>query len=316
MKKFFPTYLMIKTHKVTGLKYFCKTTKKDPYKYKGSGNYWLNHLKIHGRDVDTEIIGYFTDSEECLRVALEFSEKHNVVTALGSDGKKIWANEKPENGHDGGKTYEGPRSKEVIDKAANGVREFWKNATEEDRLRAKINGKINGAKSKKRVAGEWNQTSESKEKIRKIRTGSSRSVVSVEKGKKSNTGKKRVGDSLKNIQNGIKKYHDDIKKLPESEQIELFKIRSQRAKKTKEDHPVSKETIDKIKKARSKQENVFNVGESLKTKIIVVDKNGDRSVIDKIVYEAQTGNKEDWEYVFHRTKIAQRRINMKDSVKK
>lgn len=104
--------------------------------------------------------------------------------------------------------------------------------------------------------------------------------------------------------------------MPESEQIELFKIRSQRAKKTKEDHPVSKETIDKIKKARSKQENVFNVGESLKTKIIVVDKNGDRSVIDKIVYEAQTGNKEDWEYVFHRTKIAQRRINMKDSVKK
>ena len=35
-----PTYLYVKQHNKTGLKYFGKTTKKDPLKYKGSGLYW------------------------------------------------------------------------------------------------------------------------------------------------------------------------------------------------------------------------------------------------------------------------------------
>ena len=34
-----PTYLYIKQHSVTKLKYFGKTTKKDPVKYLGSGIY-------------------------------------------------------------------------------------------------------------------------------------------------------------------------------------------------------------------------------------------------------------------------------------
>lgn len=46
MKKFLPTTLYIKTHNKTGLKYFGKTTSNDPYKYKGSGSYWLDHLKV------------------------------------------------------------------------------------------------------------------------------------------------------------------------------------------------------------------------------------------------------------------------------
>ncbi len=313
MKKFLPTYLMIKTHKVTGLKYFCKTTKKDPHGYKGSGNYWKKHLKIHGRDVETEVLGYFLDSFECMIFALEFSEKHNIVNELDAKGKKTWANEKPENGHDGGKTYEGPRSKEVVERVTEGVRKFWKNATEEDRERARTNGKINGAKSKKRVAGEWNQTEESKKKLKEIGTGRKRSSDSVERGKKSNTGKIRTGKPLLNIRNGIKKYHEDTKKLPEEERLNLSKLRSQRAIQAKQDHPPTEETIRKIRDARSKQENVFNVGASLKGRIIVVNKNGDRLIIDKSLYESQSGNKEEWEYVFHRTKIAKERVNMKVS---
>jgi hypothetical protein len=43
---FKPTFLYIKTHSVTGLKYFGKTT-KDPFRYKGSGVYWVRHLKVH-----------------------------------------------------------------------------------------------------------------------------------------------------------------------------------------------------------------------------------------------------------------------------
>ncbi len=48
-------YLYKKTHNITGLQYLGKTT-KDPYKYKGSGTRWLNHLNIHGFDITTEIL--------------------------------------------------------------------------------------------------------------------------------------------------------------------------------------------------------------------------------------------------------------------
>ena len=59
-KTFKPTYLYIKTHKTTGLKYFGKTaSSKDSYS--GSGKYWLRHLAKHGDNIDTEIIGYFED---------------------------------------------------------------------------------------------------------------------------------------------------------------------------------------------------------------------------------------------------------------
>ena len=37
---FVPTWLYIKQHNITKLKYFGKTVRKDPIKYKGSGTYW------------------------------------------------------------------------------------------------------------------------------------------------------------------------------------------------------------------------------------------------------------------------------------
>lgn len=85
-KIFKPTYLYIKTHNVTGLKYFGKTSEKDPVKYKGSGTRWLNHIKVHGYDVTTEIVGYYVDEEECRKVALDFSVKNNIAES------KEWAN--------------------------------------------------------------------------------------------------------------------------------------------------------------------------------------------------------------------------------
>lgn len=86
MTKFKPTYLYIKTHNVTGLKYFGKTVSKDPYSYKGSGVYWRRHIKNHGYDVTTEILGFYTDRDECLKAALDFSIKNNIVES------KEWAN--------------------------------------------------------------------------------------------------------------------------------------------------------------------------------------------------------------------------------
>lgn len=85
-----PTYLYVKTHNVTGLKYFGKTISNDPHKYKGSGIRWLNHIRKHGYDVSTEIVGLFTDFHWCLLYALEFSELHNIVAS------NDWANLKTE----------------------------------------------------------------------------------------------------------------------------------------------------------------------------------------------------------------------------
>ena len=101
--------LYIKTQNQTGLKYFGKTTKKDPNKYKGSGKYWLNHLKKHGNDVHTEILGVFESIEECKKIAIKFSTENNIVES------KSWANLRMENGIDGapiGNTF----SQESIEK--------------------------------------------------------------------------------------------------------------------------------------------------------------------------------------------------------
>jgi len=88
-------YLYVKTHNKTGLKYFGKTTRKDPFKYKGSGVYWKKHLKKHGNDFTTEILGLFDNEILCSSFAIEFSIKNNIANS------EEWANLKEENGLDG-----------------------------------------------------------------------------------------------------------------------------------------------------------------------------------------------------------------------
>lgn len=87
-------HLYIKTHNTTGLKYFGKTT-RDPYSYSGSGKYWKKHLKKHGDNVTTEIVGSFPSKEECESFALQFSIENNIIES----GQ--WANLINENGLDG-----------------------------------------------------------------------------------------------------------------------------------------------------------------------------------------------------------------------
>lgn len=89
---FKPTFLYIKTHNKTGLKYFGKTISSDPFKYRGSGTYWTAHLKKYGNDVTTEIIGLFIDKDFCEAVAVEFSKLNDVVRSTE------WANLCIENG--------------------------------------------------------------------------------------------------------------------------------------------------------------------------------------------------------------------------
>lgn len=98
-------YLMVKTHNITGLKYLCKTKRKDPHKYKGSGDYWTFHIKKHGYDVTTEILKECQDNQEIKHWGLYYSDLWNVVYARDDNGRKLWANLKPESG-DGGAVAE------------------------------------------------------------------------------------------------------------------------------------------------------------------------------------------------------------------
>lgn len=79
-------YLYVKTHNITGLKYFGKTETKDPVKYLGSGKYWLRHLKKYGTDISTEIVASFENREEASIWAVSFSHENDIIES------PAWAN--------------------------------------------------------------------------------------------------------------------------------------------------------------------------------------------------------------------------------
>lgn len=79
-------YLYVKTHNKTGLKYFGKTERNDPYSYLGSGKHWRRHLRKYGNDIHTEILNVYTDKEKCRVDAINFSIQNNIVES------KEWAN--------------------------------------------------------------------------------------------------------------------------------------------------------------------------------------------------------------------------------
>jgi len=94
---FKPTYLYIKRHSVTGLKYFGKTTRKNVKSYKGSGKYWKRHIKYHGlKFVETLWFQLFDNENELTEFALKFSKENNIIES------EYWANLINEDGKKGG----------------------------------------------------------------------------------------------------------------------------------------------------------------------------------------------------------------------
>ena len=92
----YPTALLVKTHNLTGKKYFCKTTKIDKLDtYTGSGLAWKSHLKQFGKDISTGVVGVYYDSQRCLEAALNYSKEWNIVES------DRWLNLIDENGLDG-----------------------------------------------------------------------------------------------------------------------------------------------------------------------------------------------------------------------
>lgn len=85
-------YLMVKTHRTTGLKYLCQTKNKNPHKYKGSGKYWKFHIHKHGYDVDTHIIVKCYTKAALREWGLYYSKLWSVVES------EKWANLMPEAG--------------------------------------------------------------------------------------------------------------------------------------------------------------------------------------------------------------------------
>jgi hypothetical protein len=273
MKEYFPTYLYIKTHNVTGLKYFGKTT-GDPYRYYGSGRYWISHLKKHGYNVSTDVIGLFYNKEECVKKALEFSEKNKIVES------KEWANLIVENGLDGG--FTGHRK--------------YKPMSEETKRKMSIarKGRTPWNKGLKGIAhlnpGNRKPTrKETKEKIRKARARQIFTQETREKMSKARKGKPR----------------------PEAREWLVGRKMSEETKqkigRANKGRTLSEEQKQKIREARAKQIFTEETKQKLKGMIVVIDKEGKISKIDKDTYYSQPDIGDDRTYVFHNCAEGKRR---------
>jgi hypothetical protein len=279
MKNFYPTYLYVKTHNQTGLKYFGKTTKRNPNSYSGSGKYWVRHLKKHGNDVSTEIIGFFTDRDECVKAAIEFSESNNIVES------KEWSNIKPENGLDGGATRYGRHS----DVTRQKIRDSQQGKTLPDGTKQLIKE----ARSKQvnvRQKGEWTQAESTKQKIRKKRANQIITPESREKVALKLRGTKRPDVSERLM--GIKRSAETIEKMRVAQ---------------KNRGPKSEETKKKISATLLGRNLTDEVKEKLKGKVVSINKNGEVKRIDKEIFYQQDGPNELREWVFHNSKEGKKR---------
>ena len=275
MKKFYPTYLYIKTHNITGLKYFGKTT-NDPYKYYGSGKHWISHLKKHGYNISTEVIGFFENIKECQHVAETFSIEHDIT------GSKEWANMIVENGLDGGdtgRTYYAPHTVESRKKMSETMKGSvpWNKGT---------TGLTPGnilPKSEK-----------TKQKIREANLGKKQSPDTIEKRRLKLIGHEVTASTRKKISDGHK-----------------GKTLSEETKQKLRDRVVSVETKQKIREARSRQIFTDKTKEKLSGFVVVVDKHGKCVKITKDEYYSQHNDGDDRHYVFHNSNEGKRRKQVK-----
>ena len=124
---FKPTWLYIKQHNETGLKYFGKTV-CDPFSYPGSGLHWRRHLRKHGNNVSTIWARLFETEKELVEFALDFSSKFSITES------SEWANLKPENGLDGnppGIVISEETKSKMREKARRPKSESWKKSRSE-----------------------------------------------------------------------------------------------------------------------------------------------------------------------------------------
>lgn len=140
---FKPTYLYIKQHKKTGLKYFGKTT-KDPKKYNGSGTYWVRHLREHGNNIETIWFRRFDNIFSLKSYAENFSKENNIVES------NKWANLMMENGLDGGS----PKGRIISSETRKKLSQAGMKRKQTPETKRKI-GESKKGKKRKKFSIEW-----------------------------------------------------------------------------------------------------------------------------------------------------------------
>ena len=151
MNNFKPTFLYIKQHSVTGKLYFGKTV-RHPEKYYGSGRYWTQHIKKHGKEHVINLwFCLFLDFESIRNFALKFSIEQDIVNS------KLWANEIYETCLDGGSTS-------GLGNGVFGKPSHWRGKKLSNEHIAKI---VNSRKETFKISGAPKLSKETKEKISK-----------------------------------------------------------------------------------------------------------------------------------------------------
>lgn len=161
-------HLYVKQHNETGLKYFGRTY-QNPFKYRGSGYRWREHLRRHGNNITTLSVWSYHDADidQCKEYALRFSKEHDICNSVQ------WANMIVENVSDG--HHKGHIPIEAIIRSANLRRGSKRSPEICKRISEGLRGKPRSeeTKAKLRAANLGKKASEeTKAKMRLARTTS------------------------------------------------------------------------------------------------------------------------------------------------
>lgn len=221
-------YLYIKKHLNTGVKYFGMTKSRNPFKYSGSGSYWRNHLKIHGKElVETIEVYGFDDQRLCTEFALKFSKDNDIVAS------NEWANLVYEDGYNGNTGFKHTnQTKSKISKASKSMirtDEHKRKISESNKNRIHSQqSKDNMSNGRKHIIGSLapmhgkKHSEESKFKMSRSATGkivSEETKLKISKGKQGKSTWNKGVPCSKERADKIREFHR-IKKLSYSLQIE------------------------------------------------------------------------------------------------
>jgi len=174
---------MVKTHSVTGMRYLCKrvtTSDSKAISYLGSGTRWNNHLKVHGKHINTEIlVKYDLDRiEEFSKLCIDYSNKFDIVKS--SD----WSNLIVETGKPGTKigeycgskgTFFGKKHTEETKKKISDANVGDNNVMRRNKIALqnmiKTKNKQENKEKQRLISIEVNNRPEVKEKIRQSKLG-------------------------------------------------------------------------------------------------------------------------------------------------
>jgi hypothetical protein len=221
------TYLYIKQHAITGLKYLGKTV-KDPYKYNGSGTVWQRHIKKHGKEhIITTWVSkpYEHDDPKLHNHALRLSRVFQV------DISPRWANLIPENGIGGFPT--------AVDAST-----FY------ERRSVEMTGRKHNPETIEKLKAA--QTPERRQHHSNALSGRKHKPETIEKLKAAQTPERRLLNSIRHT--GRKHKPETIEKLKAAQTPESRLLNSIRC--TGKKH--KPETIEKLKAAQTPERRLLN----------------------------------------------------------